>query len=252
LPGFIPLAYLQQLGSFEQYPHHLYFPSPLVADLERIEAFQQAAGSEVEVGAYLSAPAYCLKASACAPLYPTIKNKEFQAYAYYTMLGACTRHEALNTTSFERLTEFQMREIVYIGDSDGDHDFRRFALGLCQNLIECFDLPAQITTANDSFFISNYSRFKLMQLLGHDKFEAKVLIADTGAEVAFGSLNHHRNFFGKRFGFRYRGETATSACVGFGLERLAYGILCRHGLQESRVFSMLDHLQARYDLIAQA
>ena len=60
-------------------------------------------------------------------------------------------------------------------------------------------------------------------------------------------LNHHRHFFGRRFGISFRGETASTACIGFGLERLIYGILSQCGLDRQR---MLDNLGRFFELRA--
>lgn len=241
LPNFVPLDYLKQVGTFDQYPHYLFFVSPLRGDIDTIEAFQREGVAQTEaIHHYLADPAYCLKTAACSLLYPTLAQQDFAQPSYYTMLGCCTRHEAKTATAFERLTEFQMREIVFVGDEPGAAEFQQFALDLFRDLIACFDLEACITTANDSFFVSNYSRYKLMQLLGNEKFEARLLIPATNADIACASFNHHRYFFSQRFAFSYRGEPAVTACMGFGLERLAYGILCQHGLDWPEVLERLD------------
>jgi seryl-tRNA synthetase len=242
LPNMVPLAYVKQAGIFEQHPDQLFFATPLVSDLEAIENFQTAVKSNASSSLkhYLSDPEYCLKTSACSFLYPMLKDTDFEAPAYFTMLGACTRHEAKGTNSLERLTEFNMREIVFLGNEQGAQDFQHFSLDLFRDVLECFDLHGRITTANDSFFVSNYSRLRLMQLLGSEKFEAQVLLPETNAEIAIGSVNHHRQFFSRRFGLSYRGAPATTACVGFGLERLIYALFCRHGIASTELPAMID------------
>jgi hypothetical protein len=133
-----------------------------------------------------------------------------------------------------------MREIVFLGDEQGAQDFQHFSLELFQKILECFDLHGRIARANDSFFISNYSRLRLMQLLGSEKFEAQVLLPETNAEIATGSFNHHRQFFSRRFGFSCSGAPAVTACVGFGLERLVYALFCRHGIESTKLPAMID------------
>jgi hypothetical protein len=45
------------------------------------------------------------------------------------------------------------------------------------------------------------------------------------------SCNCHRDHFGLNFGITSAdGEVAHSACVGFGMERIALGLLKHHGL----------------------
>ncbi len=241
MPNFISLDYMKRMGVFDKYPHHLYFLSPLVPDIEKIEKFQsEEESSDPRIVEYLKDPRYCLKTSACALLYPLLENTAFSRPAHYTMLGCCTRHETKMATSLERLTEFTMREIVFVGDEAGADEFQRFCVTLLQDLIESFDLTARIASASDSFFVSNYGKYRLMQLLGKEKFEAQLVIPDTGADIAVGSFNHHRRFFGQRFGFSYCGEPAASACIGFGLERLAYGIVCQCGMERPNLMKKLD------------
>jgi hypothetical protein len=45
-----------------------------------------------------------------------------------------------------------------------------------------------------------------------------------------GSFNFHDDFFGKSFDISLaNGDTAISACTGFGIERFAYAFLCQFG-----------------------
>lgn len=247
LPDMLPLAAVHTAGAFEQHAHDLFFAAPLVSDLDCIDAFRRDAATSGRPPSNdaLAPPRYCLKTSACAPLYPALAHTEFAAPAQFTMLGRCTRHEANTAISCERLTEFRMREIVFVGGEDGAAEFERFSLQVFRDLIECFDLRADIRTASDSFFLASYSQYRFMQLAGSEKYEARIFIPDTHADIAVGSFNHHRRFFGRRFGLTYRGAPAVTACIGFGLERLAYGILCQSGIDRTTVLATLDRLGDR-------
>lgn len=233
-PNAVALETLRRLGTFDHYPQYVYFVAPLRSGLQEIEDFQRrAAQGDPPIHGALAAPAHGLRTSACAPIYAMLESADAPAARFFTTIATCTRNEASNVTTLERLTEFQMREIVYVGDAAGVEPFRRDVLRLLRDLMECFDLPGAISTARDAFFLSNYDRYGLSQLLGGDKLEARVAIPESGAEIAVASFNNHRNFFSRRFHFTVRGQVATSACVGFGLERLAYAILSRHGLDAS-------------------
>jgi seryl-tRNA synthetase len=249
LPQFAPMEYLRKLGTLDQHPHHLYFVAPLRSGLQEIEEFQRrsAAGAPA-VREFLGEPEHCLKISACYLLYPLLEGAELAEEQRYTMLGHCTRHESVNTLSFERLTEFRMREVVYVGDEAGAERFRQFAVTLFRDILETFELSARIMTARDAFFLSNYEKYGLMQLLSGDKLEARARIADTQAEIAVGSFNYHRNFFSRRCGISFRGEAAATACVGFGLERLAYALLSQQGLDSGKLEGLLRRLRQRRGL----
>ncbi|MCX7746877.1 MAG: hypothetical protein N2645_08295 [Clostridia bacterium] len=249
LPNFIPWDRIKLLGLVDEFPQYLFFISPLVNDLHTIESFQKEETIDCcHIKSYMDDPQYCLKTSACSLLYPTLENMDFNEYGYFTVLGHCTRRETMNVVAFERLTEFQMREIIFVGDPEGVNQFYAFSTEFLTDLIKYFDLTADISMANDSFFVANYNKFKLMQLLGCNKYEANVLVPHTGSKIAFASFNNHQNFFGRRFNFTYQGKTAVSACIGFGLERLVYGILSQRNLDRDKIYNMLGFLKEKYEL----
>jgi seryl-tRNA synthetase len=59
-----------------------------------------------------------------------------------------------------------------------------------------------------------------------------VPICSTEKPTAIGSCNYHLDHFGIAFDIRTAdGSIAHSACVGFGLERVALALFKTHGLQ---------------------
>lgn len=246
LPNFISTRYIKKLGLVDEFPQYLFFVTPLAKKISIMENFQQEDFIEnPSCRHYLENPEFCLKTAACSLLYPTLENENFSTPAYFTMRGMVSRRESFNVNSFERLTEFHQREIVFVGNEASAKEFEASMLTLLEALIDTFQLNASIETANDSFFVSNYNKLRLMQLLGHDKYEALARIPSTGANIAFASFNNHRSFFSKRFNFSFNGAEAMSACMGVGLERLVYAIICHHGLERSTLFDILETLKER-------
>jgi len=246
LPNFIPCKYLTKLGLVDEYPHYLFFTTYLKKKKRKVANFQYKYNSKnFSFKKYLSEPESCLKTSACSLLYPLIENTKFDSLKYYTVLGHCTRNE-LSVQSFERLTEFNMREIIYIGNERGSKKFQQIALKIFEDIFVEFDLTGDVSIANDSFFITNYDKLKLAQILGCDKYEANVYIPETHKNISVGSFNNHHNFFSKRFHFSMMGEEAITSCVGFGLERLAYGIISQHGINKEKIFLMIDKFKQNY------
>ncbi len=246
LPNFISTQHIKRLGLVDEFPHYLFFVTPLAKEMSLIENFQKEEVLDKEASQrYLEVPGYCLKTAACSPLYPTLENRDFESPVFFTTKGTISRRESFNINSFERLTEFHQREIIFVGNEQGAKAFLEFTLELFKSIVESFDLSASISTANDSFFVSNYKKFKLMQLLGHDKYETVALIPSSGANIAFSSFNNHRDFFSKRFSFSCKGEQAVSACLGVGLERLVYAVISHHGMDQSRLFEMLERLKIK-------
>src|SRR5207247_2179199 len=90
------------------------------------------------------------------------------------------------------------------------------------------DLPIAWQNATDPFFDPSRNPKFLAQKLDPVKTEMVF-----GGELAIGSINFHRNFFGETFGIRREGEPAFSGCVAFGLERWLFALLRRFGPDES-------------------
>jgi seryl-tRNA synthetase len=85
--------------------------------------------------------------------------------------------------------------------------------------------------ANDPFFGRGGKVQKVMQREQNLKYEFVVPICSTEKPTAIGSCNYHLDHFGSVFGIRSAdGEVAHSACVGFGLERVALALFKTHGL----------------------
>lgn len=128
----------------------------------------------------------------------------------------------------------------------GVEDFYQLVLELFKDVITMLDLTGDISVANDSFFISSYSKLKLAQKLGCNKYEARILIPGTNENIAVASFNNHQNFFSKRFNFSVKNKDTVSSCVGFGLERLAFGIVSHHGVNRDRITPMINALRCKY------
>ena len=63
------------------------------------------------------------------------------------------------------------------------------------------------------------------------KFELVVPICSEEKPTAITSCNYHLDYFGLTFGIRTAdGQPAHSACIGFGLERIALALFKIHGL----------------------
>jgi seryl-tRNA synthetase len=66
------------------------------------------------------------------------------------------------------------------------------------------------------------------------KYELVLPITSTEKPTAIASSNYHLDHFGRAFGIRTAdGATAHTACVGFGLERIALGLFTTHGFVPS-------------------
>jgi seryl-tRNA synthetase len=73
---------------------------------------------------------------------------------------------------------------------------------------------------------------KAMQVEQTLKYEFVIPICSTEKPTAIGSCNYHLDHFGVAFDIRtHDGAVAHSACVGFGLERVALALFKTHGFR---------------------
>jgi hypothetical protein len=103
------------------------------------------------------------------------------------------------------------------------------------DVLTSFGLAAEAVVANDPFFGRSGRLLAAGQLDEALKYELVTPICSTEKPTAIASSNCHRDHFGVPFGITTAdGETAHSACVGFGMERITLALLHTHGLDLSR------------------
>lgn len=235
-PTLLRTSALQRCGYYTSFPQFAMFVTRLHTDLATYQEFAgHARESEIlgpEVLSRCGNVDYCLPPTMCYHTFHELDGGTLvRPDAVVTARGKSFRHESRYHTSLERLWDFTIREVVFLGDRDHVLRCRAAFLDRVEELVEEWGLCARLVVANDPFFAGpeTGSRIWSQRLLGL-KCELRV---DVGADrdVAVGSFNLHDRFFGDAFGIRLPGgEIAYSGCVGFGLERLAYAFVCRHGL----------------------
>jgi seryl-tRNA synthetase len=128
-----------------------------------------------------------------------------------------------------------MHEVVRLGSPGQALEHRAFWLDKGAWIFNSVGLPVEIVVANDPFFGRGGKVQKAMQREQALKFEFTVPICSTEKPTAIGSCNYHMDHFGVAFGIRTAEcEVAHSACVGFGLERVALALFKTHGLEPAR------------------
>jgi hypothetical protein len=151
----------------------------------------------------------------------------YHVYAYYhgqilaepqivTARGRCYRREAAFQFGRRQL-EFEMREIILLGDPDWLNERIALLQVEVDRIAEGYALPVHWQTAEDPFFLPTAKGRALMQRLMETK---KELVCDGPEPLAIASVNRHGTFFGERFAIHQPDETPIhSACVAFGLDR---------------------------------
>ena len=169
----------------------------------------------------------------CYPLYPTCANSTLpQGGRRVDLQGYAFRHEPSPDPA--RMQIFRMHEFVRIGTPDEALEHRQFWLDKGREIFRSVGLEVQPVIANDPFFGRGGKVQKAMQREQNLKYEFVIPICSAEKPTAIGSCNYHLDHFGVAFDIRTAdGEVAHSACVGFGLERVALALFKTHGFELS-------------------
>lgn len=241
-PALVDADVLQKCGYFDSHPNAITLLGNMVEDFDAIEEFRVANscsdGAVLPPRDHVHVDGMCLNPAACFPCYPTLAGKTYETGEAFTWLGRVFRYESRNINGLDRLYEFNVRELVFVGSEDYVVDCRAKALPLVEQLAGYFDLDCQIQSATDPFFATVSAAKKFFQAAEEVKNEIKIPVLDKNGDeklLACGSINLHGNFFGKKFDIGAGdGEPAHTGCVGLGIERWVLAAFTQHGFDERR------------------
>ena len=237
-PPLWPVGVLQSINYFHDFPQ-LALLAPGVAPHYQArntfaDRFRKGSGDSViacteENG--LAPAANALAPTVCDCCYWLLRGRKDVAEQVLTVYGQVFRNEASVSRRIDRLTAYTMREIVMIG-SEG------FVLAKRESLIDeviemmtRLDLACRIQAADDPFFSNDALLKNSYQNLAQLKYEVVAPLFD-GNGTAVASINLHDDFFSRSYDYQDRdGSHPSSACVGFGYERMTYALFCRHGAE---------------------
>jgi seryl-tRNA synthetase len=128
----------------------------------------------------------------------------------------------------QRQWNFMMREIVCVGSMEEVQTFLKRLREKIEQFFASISLPVIWAEATDPFFNAASNPKYLSQIL--EPVKTEMLYQD---QLAIGSINFHRNFFGESFQIQKNGTTAFSGCVAFGMERWMFAYLSSFGEDEN-------------------
>ncbi|GGH10155.1 amino acid--[acyl-carrier-protein] ligase [Alsobacter metallidurans] len=172
-----------------------------------------------------------LTPAACYPLYPMAAKRGAlpEHGRLFDLMSYCFRHEPSRDPA--RMQMFRMREYVRMGTQAEVLAFRETWLQRGRELISMLELPFEVDVANDPFFGRAGRMMKNSQRDQGLKFELLVPVNSTVSPTACLSFNYHQDHFGQTWGLKTAaGEVAHTACVGFGMERVALALFRHHGV----------------------
>jgi len=228
-PPVVPRTLIEKLGYLDNFPQ-------LAGS---VHSFSGGEGDAREVArrardgedweAMLSPTDVMLAPAACYPVYANFSGLLPGGGRLITVLGWVFRHEPSDEPT--RLQSFRMREFVRLGEQDEVVSWRDAWLERGLELLQRLGLDAKPDVAADPFFGRTGRMMAAQQVEQRLKFEILVPVISEDKPTAVCSFNWHQDHFSGKFGIRTAdGATAHTACLGFGLERVALALLNTHGL----------------------
>lgn len=237
-PALISPELLERVEYFRSFPHSLSFVCHMRKDLDAIEKFSQEArcdhGRLQMDRAALSAVSALLSPAVCFHYYGALAGRRLRGGLCATAVGSCFRYEASNMVGVERLWNFSMREIIFVGSKGFVLENRDAARKKVADLLTAWGFAYRVEGASDPFFVGDFKKQVAFQSAFQLKYEIRAAIPHRAGTLAVGSFNYHQDFFGRHLGISLDdGSPAFTGCVAFGLERLAYAFVAQYGLDPS-------------------
>lgn len=171
--------------------------------------------------------------AACYPLYPTATGTLPEQGRIIDLRSFVFRHEP--SIDPARMQIFRQREYVRLGTADEALAHRDYWLKTAQEVLNHVGLNVQAVVANDPFFGRGGKVMAAAQKEQILKYELVIEVASAEKPTAIASCNCHLDHFGHSFDIKTAdGRYAHSACVGFGLERIALALFKTHGFDPDR------------------
>ncbi len=229
-PPVVSRALIERSGYLKSFPHLLGCVCALGGGEKRVgAAVERFEAGETWTDA-LETSELVLAPAACYPVYPlaAARGPIPREGLLFDVACDCFRREP--SRDIDRLQSFRMREFVAIGAPEQTTAFRQSWKDRAAGLADTLELNYRIEAASDPFFGragAMVGRFQVEQEL---KFELLIPVRSAESPTACMSFNYHRDHFGQTWAMRGpNGELAHTACVAFGMDRLAVALFATHG-----------------------
>jgi seryl-tRNA synthetase len=230
----VQTAHLQKSGYLKSFPQHAQFATPL-----RFHPDSLSIGNTVDFTAakqraamvdHLAIPERMLAPTICHHCFAARHDRTVDAPEIITATGLCHRFEGGNLTTLERLSTFRMRELVFLGSPEHVQHGLAQSLDWFSDLLTDCGVTHRIVAATDPFFGTGASSKRYFQAAAGSKKELCLFIPSSGRWISVASINDHGAAMAQSFGITAPAQaTLRTGCIGFGLERLAYGLACALG-----------------------
>lgn len=174
-----------------------------------------------------------LSPAACYPVYPSCTGTLPETGRLIDMQNWVFRHEPSREPT--RMQAFRVRELVRIGTPEVVVAWRDMWLERGIGILRSLGLPATSSVASDPFFGRGGRMLAAAQREQELKFEVTVPVISEAEPTALCSFNWHQNHFARLFEIKTSdGGVASTACLGFGLERVCMALFRHHGFDPNQ------------------
>ncbi|MBF0108982.1 MAG: hypothetical protein HQL76_07400 [Magnetococcales bacterium] len=235
-PAMIPARFLEKIHYFKNFPHSLGFVAHLKEDLDIIERFARETrcteNTLFQPHGSFSRVQNLLSPTVCHNFYLMLSGRTLgEKPMIATAHGNCFRYESINMHSLERLWNFTMWEVIFVGSSREVKELLTGAGQKTSAFLQELGLAYRLENANDPFFIREFGSQSGFQQIYELKYEYRALLPFKNETLSIGSRNYHIDFFGRGVEISLAdGSPAHSGCIGLGLERLAFAFLAQFGI----------------------
>lgn len=233
-PTMIALDVLQRCEYFTSFPHHVTFAPHMREDFDVITDFAKAQkANDADVfRRNLAPPRHALSPAVCFHTYALLSGRTLESGRVVTARGRCFRYESKNFATLERVWDFAMREVIFVGAREWVDEMRARCIEEVKTLVTELGLDAWIETANDPFFATAFVAKRYHQLMTRAKYELRLGLPDArdaNRSLAAASFNVHGDFFGRSLAIEAAGAPAFTGCLAFGVERWVWALFSQLG-----------------------
>jgi seryl-tRNA synthetase len=227
-PPVVARRTLEKAGYFESFPHLAGAVYSFVGDDPLHERLLERVVAGEDWADLLAMTDVALLPAACYPVYPSLSGLLPTGGCLVDTQNWIFRREPSSEPT--RMQSFRMRELVRLGEPEAVMDWREGWLSRGLTLLQSLGLPARVEVASDPFFGRGGRLLSSSQKQQELKFEIVVPIISEANPTAIASFNYHLDHFGDVFRILTAdGAVAHSACLGFGMERVAMALFRTHG-----------------------
>jgi seryl-tRNA synthetase len=231
-PPLLPRHQLESVGYLKSFPHLSGAVFAFAGTEAQAAEQSERASQHDDWSEFQSMTDLVLTPAACYPVYPAVAARGQLPPGGVTVDagGAYVfRHEPSGDPA--RMQMFRQREIVRIGEPQAVEAWWERWRERAVELLRGVGLEVEIDVATDPFFGRSGRMLAVSQREQALKFEVSAQIA--GPEpTALASFNYHHDHFSSVYGIELAGGgVAHTACLGFGLERIALALFHTHGME---------------------